>query len=282
MYLTKGVPSHKDWHDNTEKISLSTGITMYYMEAGNKEGELLLLLHGFCDSSRIWRKVMCALGEQFHIYAVDLRGFGQSDKPQQFAYTTLEHAQDLLAFMDVKNIESAYVLGHSMGAMIAQALAFTAPERVKKVILAAPLVRGLDSAETLRAEFDLYENMDLVNMPQKELQEAFLPYPENCKDSEFPDAFFETLRGIPAKALCAAWYGIHLTDHRKFVQFILAPVLILWGNKDDVLNENYQAEVRQFFPNAQYKVLDDVSHEIPNEIPELLAEIATGFFVGQK
>lgn len=272
------IPLHKDWHDCTKYVNLSTGIRMYYMEAGDPQAEPLLLIHGLCDSSRIWRRPMCELAKRFHIYAVDFRGSGQTDKPKEFAYMPAEHALDLVAFLNAVNVRSAYVMAHSMGTMIAQALAFTAPDRVKKLFLAAPMVRGLDNAEALRAQYDQYGAMDTAAMPQKQLQELFLPYPENCRDPEFPEGFFETLRGIPAWAIRAAWFGVNMADHRRFTQFIQAPVMLIWGNRDDVLDEEYQKEVRACFPDATYLVMEGISHEVPNEMPEKLAELATKFF----
>ena len=189
-----------------------------------------------------------------------------------------EHALDMAAFLDAVNVQSAYVMAHSMGTMIAQALAFTAPERVRMLFLAAPMVRGLDDAVALRTQYDQYEAMDTAAMPQKQLQELFLPYPENCRDPEFPEGFFETLRSIPAWAIRAAWFGVNMADHRRFTKFIQAPVMLIWGNKDDVLGEEYQKEVRVCFPDAPYLVMDGISHEVPNEMPEKLAALATTFF----
>ncbi len=282
MNTTLPVPSHQEWHNHTKHVKLSTGITMYYMEAGNPNAEPLLLIHGFTDSSRIWRLTICALKDRFHIYAVDWRGAGQTDKPDAFLYTMKDHADDLTAFLDATGIESTYVLAHSMGTMIAQSLAFCAPNRVKKILLAATMMRGHDSAASLAEQYALYETLELSEMPQKQMQEMFLPHPENCRDPEFPEGYFSTLRNLPAKALRAVWFGVHQADNRSFAQFIQAPALILWGAKDDVLGMDYQAEVRSSFPNAPYFIYPDISHEIPNEMPEQLAGLAIDFFLNNK
>lgn len=277
--MTFPVPSHKEWHDNTKAVTLPTGITMRYMEAGDPEAEPLLLIHGFCDSSRIWRLPICALGGKFHIFAVDWRGAGQTDRPEAFLYTMKEHADDLTAFLDAVGVSSAYVMAHSMGTLIGQTLAFLAPGRVKKLLLAAPMMRGHDAAESLAEQYALYETMDLAAMPQKQMQELFLPHPENCRDPEFPEGFFATLRQMDARTLRAIWFGVHQTDNRRFAQFIKAPTLILWGDRDEVLGEEYQAEVRASFPDAPYIVCPGISHEIPNEMPERLAGLAADFFL---
>jgi pimeloyl-ACP methyl ester carboxylesterase len=164
------VPSHKDWRSRTRQVRLSTGINMHYMEAGDSDAEPLLLIHGFTGSSRDWRQVICELGDRFHIFAVDLRGHGQTDAPDAFIYPMQTHADDLAAFLDAMSIPSAYVLAHSMGTMIGQTLAFTAPSRVKKLFLAAAMMTGHDSAESLRDQLDLYGNINLATAPTAELQ----------------------------------------------------------------------------------------------------------------
>lgn len=273
------LPSHADWHKNTKSVMLSTGITMHYMEAGDPNAQPLLLIHGFTDSSRIWRLPMLEMQDAFHIFAVDCRGCGQSDKPESFLYTMKEFVEDLVAFMDAVHVDSAFVLAHSMGTLIGQTLAFMAPDRVKKLILAAPMMCGHDSAEALAAQYKLYDTLNTATAGQKELQEMFLPNPENCRDPEFPDGYFETLRGVPARILRAIWFGVHQTDNRRFAQFITAPVMIIWGDQDDVLPEEYQKEVREAFLGAPYIVMPGISHEIPNEMPEKLAGFAKEFFL---
>lgn len=275
---TLPIPAHADWHGCTKAVRLHTGITMRYFEGGDPAAEPLLLIHGFTDSSRIWRQTMCALGGRFHIIAADLRGFGQSDQPNRFLYTPKEHADDLAALLDALGLPAAFVLAHSMGTMIAQTLAFAHPARVKKLVLAAAMMRGHDSADSLREQYALYETMDLAHMPPAELQARFLPYPENCSDETFPEGYFATLRGLSGKSLRAAWFGVHQADNRSFAQFIEAPALILWGDRDEVLAEEYQTEVRESFPHTPYVVLPGVSHEVPTEIPEQLARIAADFF----
>lgn len=272
------IPSHQEWESETKRININTGISMAYMEAGDPINDTILFVHGFSDSGRIWRLTMEQMVSDFHLLSIDLRGAGQTDKPEQAFYTTAQHAEDIAAFLEKKGLDNVYVIAHSMGTMIAQAFAFSFPEKVKKLFLAAPMVRGLDSVESLAEQYEMYETMKLDKMAQSKMQEQFLPYPENCQDPDFPEGYFTTLRQQSGKALRAAWQGVHLCDHRKFTQFIKVPVFIIWGDQDTVLAEEYQSEVKEAMPNAYYRVIKDISHEIPNEIPDQVAEFATEFF----
>lgn len=272
------LPTHAEWHSHTKTVLLSTGIHMAYLEAGVPEGKPLMMIHGFTDSSRIWRMVISRLQEDFHIYAVDLRGFGQSDKPAQYVYSMPQYAEDIVAFMDAVGLPSASLLAHSMGSMIAQTVAFSAPDRVEKLVLASTMTHMHETPEDLR-KVEEYTELDLETMPAGEMQAAFLPFPENCADREFPEGYFSTLRMVTGKALAAAWRSMSLTDNRNFLQFIKAPVLVFWGTEDGIFTEEYQEEVRRYLPHAQYVTLDGVAHEIPNEAPERLAERTRTFLL---
>ena len=273
------LPSHCLWHEYTKRVHLTTGINMAYMEAGNPDGQPLILIHGFSDSSRIWRLAITRLQEQFHIFAVDLRGFGQSDKPAQFIYSMPQHAEDILAFMDALHIPQADFIAHSMGTMIAQTVAFSAPNRVKKLVLASTMARMHETPADILAMEQLYAGLDMQNASELVLQQTFLPFPENCLDKDFPAGYFSTLRLLSGASLAAAWRGMSLTDNRNFLQFIQAPILILWGTNDSIFTQPYQDEIRSFLPQARFITLENVAHEIPNEAPLVMVRFAQEFFL---
>lgn len=271
------IPAHPKWHECTKNVPLKTGIRMAYMEAGNTEKETLILIHGFSDSSRIWRSVMVTLQEYYHIYAVDLRGFGQSDQPEQYLYTMYQHSEDIVAFMDALHIERATVIGHSLGSMVAQAVAFSAPERVNRVVLVSTALRRHETPAAVKDFVDTFFGTDWKNSDDKVLQEMMLPSPEKCHDPLFPEGYLFTLRGLSGKSLCAGKLGMMLYDGRNFMQFIKAPVLVVWGTEDDIFTKEYQDEVRSYLPDAAYISFDDVTHDIPSMAPIELSEVIRSF-----
>ncbi len=143
---------------NGEKctVTLSTGITMAYLEAGPADGKPLILLHGLTDSARSWSATMAALRSldpELHIYALDQRGHGKSSMPPgdncptapKWCFQPLQFAADVTAFMNAMNIEKATVAGHSMGSVVAQQLALDRPERVERIILVATTPKSKDN-----------------------------------------------------------------------------------------------------------------------------------------
>jgi pimeloyl-ACP methyl ester carboxylesterase len=115
------------------------------------EGTPVLLLHGFPDSSRLWRNQLPALHDQgFLTIAPDLRGFGESGKPADVSeYRVGRSVADLVAILDALEIPKAHVVGHDWGAGVAWMLALAAPERVDKLIALSVGHPGTRAGRTL-------------------------------------------------------------------------------------------------------------------------------------
>ena len=92
-------------------------------------GRPLLLLHGWPEFWLTWEPVMVLLADRYTLYAPDLRGFGDSDKPDGPCGPD-QHAADMLALMDALGLKQAGVIGHDVGGAVMQPLARAAPERV--------------------------------------------------------------------------------------------------------------------------------------------------------
>jgi len=100
-------------------------------------GDAVLLIHGYSptfNSWRTWQKNIAALAEQHRVYALDLLGYGESDKPEPHPDAAFE-AKALIELMDAEKIARAVLIGLSWGGGIAQRIAATAPARVVKLVL---------------------------------------------------------------------------------------------------------------------------------------------------
>ena len=105
----------------------ANGASFHAARAGT--GKPLLLLHGWPEFWLTWEPIMTSLADRYSLIAPDLRGFGDSDKPDG-AYGPDQHAADMLALMDALGIELAGVVGHDVGGAVMQPLARTAPRRL--------------------------------------------------------------------------------------------------------------------------------------------------------
>ena len=119
--------------------TVETGdITTYYEEAGS--GVPLVLICGLSADLQVWRFQVPELSKRFRVICYDNRGAGRTSAPDQ-PYSIAGMADDLAALMDRLQIESAHVLGWSMGGLIAQAFALAHPRRLRKLILVATLTQ---------------------------------------------------------------------------------------------------------------------------------------------
>jgi len=103
------------------------GVAFHVARVG--QGRPLLLLHGWPEFWLTWEPVMKRLADRFTLIAPDLRGFGDSDKPDG-PFSPEQHAADMLALLDALGLERAGVVGHDVGGAVMQPLARLAPERI--------------------------------------------------------------------------------------------------------------------------------------------------------
>jgi pimeloyl-ACP methyl ester carboxylesterase len=111
-------------------------LSLAYREWG--AGEAIILLHGLADHGLVWQALAETLSEQFHCFAPDLRGHGNSDKPPASNYGSEAIAQDLEAFATACNLPAVNVVAHSWAAKIALIWARQHPHRLKRLILLDP------------------------------------------------------------------------------------------------------------------------------------------------
>src|ERR1700727_553097 len=111
----------------THRQIAANGIMLHVAEAG--AGRPLLLLHGWPEFWLTWEPVMVRLADRYRLIAPDLRGFGDSDKPNG-PFGAVDHAADILALLEALGIGRVGVIGHDVGGAAMQPLARKAPERI--------------------------------------------------------------------------------------------------------------------------------------------------------
>ena len=110
------------------------GLSLYVFDAGKPESPAVMLIHGLGDEADSWRHVVEPLSARFRVVALDLPGFGRSDKPRR-AYTVPFLCDTVVALMDALSIADATLVGNSMGAVVSQSIALERPERVRGLVL---------------------------------------------------------------------------------------------------------------------------------------------------
>jgi len=118
----------------------ANGVNLHYLVIG--QGDPVLLLHGFGQSSQMWRPLMRELANTHTVIAADLRGAGQSDAPAD-GYAKSEMARDVHALMSGLGYTKVSLVGHDIGAMVAYAYAAQFPGEVKSIVLLDAFLPGV-------------------------------------------------------------------------------------------------------------------------------------------
>ncbi len=138
---------HKIHHAENSHFVVVDGVRVHYQEFGDVSQPKMILVHGYTASTYVWGAVAPKLaGEGFHVIAIDLLGFGYSDKPAWFEYSIASQARVLEQFMNRLGIGRATLVGSSYGGAVAATVALDYPERVEKLVLVGAVCN--DEAKT--------------------------------------------------------------------------------------------------------------------------------------
>lgn len=136
-----------------EHYATSNGVKLHYLIAG--KGSPVILLHGYAQNSHMWRPLMKELAKTHLVVAPDLRGFGDSAKPDS-GYDKKTMAQDVHALAQSLGIEKARVAGHDIGLMVAYAYASQYPSEVDRLALMDAFIPGVGDTTGLFLLKDLW------------------------------------------------------------------------------------------------------------------------------
>src|ERR1041385_2870874 len=136
-----------------DRFASVNGVRLHYLTAG--KGEPVILLHGYAENSHMWRPLMVELAKTRLVIAPDLRGFGQSSKPDG-GYDKKTMAQDVHALASSLGFKQASVVGHDIGLMVAYAYAAQYPTEVDRIVLMDAFLPGVGDWTTVWLLRDLW------------------------------------------------------------------------------------------------------------------------------
>lgn len=270
------------------------GFPIRYQQAG-KDGTAVILIHGFGASSDHWRKSIAVLAETNRVYAIDLLGFGLSAKPSPSAtvqYTFDTWGDQIAAFIHEVVGQSAFLVGNSIGCIVALQAAVTAPERVQGVVMINCSLRLLHDRK--RATLPWYRRWSAPVM-QKVLTNraighyffAQLAKPQVIRKILLqayarPDAVTDELVDLlyqPALDTGAADVFLAFTGYsagplaEDLLPRVVCPVLVLWGEQDPWEPIALGQAFTQFPAVEEFIPLPDAGHCPQDEAPELVNPI---------
>jgi len=254
------------------------------------EGTTVILIHGIGAAVESWALNIHALAEHHRVYALDLVGFGYSDKPPaRYSYSYL--SQFVADFMKAQAVAQASLVGHSLGGGVALKLAIQHPEKVEKLVLVGSTGLGREAPLFFRLS-SLPIVGEFLTRPSRKgtaqfLRECFydpaMVTEEMIEQSygldSLPGAqetYLSTVRAI------ANIFGGREGVIRGFVDNlgkITAPTLIVWGKQDRILPVAHGHVAEERIAGAQFHIFEECGHVPPMEKAEAFNALVSEFLV---
>ena len=259
----------------------NNGVQLAVLDEG--EGMPVLLLHGFPDSSHLWRHQAAALREAgFRVVAPDLRGFGESDKPQEVeAYAFRHLLADVVAVLDALEIERTHVVGHDWGAGLAWLLAGLQRQRVDRLVVMSvghPNTELRTLEQRQRFWYQLlfqFEGVAEELLPRdewavfRELARGHADIDRVVADLSRPGALTAALNWYRANSHPAQELG-----RRRRVPAVAAPTLGIWSSGDEYLLEEPMRRSSEHVKGEwRYERIEGASHWLQLDAPDRVNEL---------
>jgi pimeloyl-ACP methyl ester carboxylesterase len=251
------------------------GTELHYERAG--VGEPLLLIQGMSANHLAWGRPFSSLLERdFEVISFDNRGMGLS-RPVTEPFSIAEMAVDTAGLLDALEIESAHVLGISMGGMIAQELALSHPGKLRSLTLGCTYCGGEGSQLMDPADFQgLVEAMGSGDQGRvfRAMYELNLSPGFREDESRYAD-FTEMAKALPAprETIGLQVQAIAAHDTSARLSGLSTPTLVIHGTVDRVLGYPNGPLIASLIPGAHLEALEDVGHMFWWEQPERSAEL---------
>ncbi|MEV8306707.1 alpha/beta hydrolase [Streptomyces flavidovirens] len=214
-------------------------VRLAYRTWGDSYGAPVVLLHGLGSSSASWEEAGQALGEEWRVYAIDLRGHGESDWPDEYSVELMR--DDVLGFLDELELDRVGVVGHGMGGVVARLLAQDNSDRVERLVLeeTPPPFPGCITAQVARPDEPLDYDWPVVPAITGQLAD---PDPE----------WAETLGEI------------------------VAPTMIITGGPDSSMPQDRMPDMAALIPDCRLITIP-AGHYVHEERPRPFAHEVTEF-----
>jgi pimeloyl-ACP methyl ester carboxylesterase len=251
--------------EQVRNLELRTRIAVPCLVHGDADARPVLLLHAWGESRKSFDRLVPLL-PGCRIYAPDLRGQGDADKPES-GYCLSDQADDVAAILDALDVPKVCVLGSSSGGYIAQQVAVTYPERVVALVLV-----GVPLSLHGRAPFaDEVERLaDPVDENWVRESLSWFPLLHGVPSWFIEDRVLDGLK-MPAHAWKGILHGLSTATPPTDTGSIRAPTLLLWGEQDGLLPREDQHALATRIPGSVVRIYPGVAHLVLWECPDRVA-----------
>jgi 2-hydroxy-6-oxonona-2,4-dienedioate hydrolase len=267
-----------------KSILLNNNIKMRYLES--KQGvrisdRHILFIHGLGSSADRWLDIPDAISMYYHTIAIDLIGFGGSDKPKDVNYTIEQFSEFILEFIEKIGLSGddrkITLVGHSLGGYIAVDFAIRNKGLIEKLVL-------LDSSGFLKGPTPLLEQyLNAAKYPSydsvRNVFEQMVAQPWKVLPVII-NIFITRINSPGAKYPFESAYQNSTTtqiDLSRLKSIEDMPILIIWGKSDNLIPIEYSEPFKQVFKNYRVEMIEDAGHAPFAEKPAIICEILHSF-----
>lgn len=264
------------------------GVNFHYTEyPGN--GPKVVMQHGFASSTYTWEQVATILnGQGYHVYALDLKGFGWSDKPLDSEYDAVSLMEDVNRWMEALELSQTIFVGNSLGGAIAVMMSRQHPQRIAKMVLIdaggypikKPLVIKLAQLPLADWGVNIIFGQWFIRNNLKEVM-----FDKAKVTAERVDAYFQrmcTENALAAQIKVAR--AVNFNEPNPIIESAKGnptETLILWGREDKWIPLNVGYQFRRDMSRSILHIIPECGHIPQEEKPELTARLILDFIEGR-
>jgi pimeloyl-ACP methyl ester carboxylesterase len=244
-----------------------------YADAGL--GEPVLLMHGLGGSIESWANNIAELARSFRLIAVDLPGFGLSDKPKM-SYTIKFYTQFVVQFLKQLQLEQVSIIGSSLGGHVAAEFAINHPSLVRRLVLTSPAGALPSSFKGSPALWKYVKVIDARSVQQ--VKQALSAVDNKPVEDSYAQLVYEkfVMPGAKEAFLSALAGSARAPRLNSRLNRIKAPTLLLWGKEDYMIPVKF-AEPFVKMKNCRVVLLESCGHRPHFERPELFNRFVSDF-----
>lgn len=276
LLLSLNIAGRSNSPARTAGMAAVNGTRLYYETAG--KGSPLVFIHGGLVDSRLWDEPFKEFAKRYRVVRYDLRGFGTSAAaPEPFS-----HIEDLAALLNFLKIERATLVGLSLGGIIAADFALEHPQRVERLVLVGPGLRGDRQPPDQQSQAAWGAVSEGAEAFVKAMMQTSLyaAVPAGTPaHTRLRQIMLDNFKSVPTLRAGFLKYPEPPTIER--LGQLPAPTLVIIGSKDAPALQNIADTLQRGIPGARKVVIEDASHHPPVEKPKEFNQVLLAFISGR-
>lgn len=259
-----------------ERKRIHTGeLTLHFLDWGNRDAPIILLLHGIAQTAHSWDFIAIGLADYYHVVAIDARGHGDSDWSKTSDYSPAAHQRDLDHIVRQLAPNGVCVIGLSMGGRSAYTFAARRPDRVQSVVVVdAGPVSAAAGRQRIRSFMQLGDTHDTYD--------SFVKAVQDYQPHRSIDQIRATLKNNLRRTPDGKWtwkYDRAIRDPSlrrptpmpevewNLLKSIRSPALVVRGSRSDVLAREVAIEMSRVMPQCSFVEIPNSGHIVTSDNP---------------